>query len=143
MRTREIVLVALVGAGLVAGCRKSAAPEASPSAPPVAEGVPAEAPAQGAPAPEATPPPAGPMIEVRLGPGAVQGEEPSHQTAFTPGASVTASLNASTLPANAIVKATWFDAIGDQLGEEHKAAKPGTRWLTFTAPGAPTWAEGS
>lgn len=148
MATRDVLTMAAACVVLAGGCRKSAAPEPSP-APAAAEeasAAGAAAPPDGASAPqaaaEATPVP-GPSIAVRLNAGGVGNEGPSDQNAFVPGDTVTASLDASALPAGSIVKASWFDGSGTARGEEHKTPSSGERWLTFTAPGVDQWPEGA
>jgi hypothetical protein len=146
MRARDVVTASLAVVVLAGGCRKSATPEPSPAAEPAQEApaAPAEAPAAGsaqAPAEPATA--AAPSIEVRLNAGSVGSGGPSDQAAFNPGDTVTASIDATTLPPGSIVKASWFDGNGAARGEEHKTPSAGNRWLTFTAPGSNAWAEGS
>jgi hypothetical protein len=82
-------------------------------------------------------------IEVRLSAGAVGSGGPSDQSVFSPGDTVTASVDATMLPPGSIVKASWFDGSGAARGEEHKTPSAGNRWLTFTAPGSNAWAQGS
>lgn len=146
MRRRDVVMTAVMGLVLAGGCRKSATPEPSPSTPPVEEAAPApvEAPpggsaqAPGEPATGATL-----SIEVRLGAGSVGAGGPSDQAVFNVGDTVTASVDATTLPPGSIVKASWFDGTGAPRGEEHKTPSAGNRWLTFAAPASNTWPEGS
>ena len=146
MRRRDIVVSAVMGAVLIGGCRKSAAPEPSPSAEAVQEApaAPVEAPpAVGAQPPAQPEAAAGPAVEVRLNAGSVGPGGPSDQTAFSPGDTVTASLDATTLPAGSLVKVTWFDGAGAPRGNETKPPSAGNRWLTFTAAGSAAWPEGS
>jgi hypothetical protein len=148
MRRRDLVVSGMLGAALLGGCRKSASPEASPSAA-AAQEAPAAAPAEAPPPASVAPAPAEPglapasTIEVRLNAGNVGPGGPSDQSAFNPGDTVTASLDATTLPPGSIVKASWFDGAGTPRGDEQKAPSGGNRWLTFTAPGSNAWPEGA
>lgn len=145
MTRRDLVAPALVGIVLAAGCRKSAAPEPSPSAAPVQEATaaPGEAPPVGAQAPAEPATAATPLVEVRLNAGSVGAGGPSDQTAFNPGDTVTASVDAAALAPGSLVKVTWFDGSGAPRGNETKAPTGGSRWLTFTAPGSNAWPQGS
>jgi hypothetical protein len=152
MRTPEVVLAAVAAIVLVCGCRKSAAPEASPSAaaeaaPDAPPAAPAAAPAPGAQGPAfSAPTPQAQstmIIAVRFGPNPGEGGGDVAGGVFRPGQDVTASVDASALPPGAIVKVNWFDADGGGRGEEHKPVPAGAHWITFTAPGSSSWAEGT
>jgi hypothetical protein len=62
---------------------------------------------------------------------------------FRSGSEVTAAVDASSLPPGAIVKVNWFDANGADLGQDHKQVTSGVPWLSFTAPGSSSWADGT
>jgi hypothetical protein len=154
MRARGILLAYTVGVVFVIGCRKSATPEPSPSgaapaaesgaaAPHTAEDSQAAAghahpPSQAHAAPE---PQAGPNLEVRVGVRDNEGGV-SGQNTFGAGEEVLAAVDVSTLPAGAIVKASWSDGNGGGRGEEQKPVAAGMTWLVFTAYGSQGWSEG-